>query len=136
MTPGAGTGGTVPDDVLRAVHRESGRTIAAPLIVARTFTSRARGWIGRRPAPGEGLWLPRCACIHTCGLHIAIDAVWCGPGDVIVRINRSVRPWRIAAAKGAENVCEIAAGGAIGLAPGDHLDLVAGQTGEPRFCYH
>jgi len=110
---------------LRAVHRESGRTVAERVVVASTFVRRLRGWIGRRPAPDEGLWLRRCACIHTVGLRIAIDLIWCDLRGVILRVDRSVRPWRGVAARGAVGVCEVPEGGAIGLLPGDHLDLVA-----------
>jgi uncharacterized membrane protein (UPF0127 family) len=110
---------------LRAVHRESGRTVAARVVVAATFVRRLSGWIGRRPASDEGLWLPRCACIHTAGLRIAIDLIWRDPCGVIRRVDRSVRPWRVVAVQGAADVCEVPEDGAAGLVPGDHLDLVA-----------
>lgn len=110
------------------MHRESGRTVAERVVVARTFTARLRGWVGRLPEADEGLWLPRCACIHTGGLRIVIDVIWCGPGGIIRRVDRSVRPWRVVAVRGALDAYEVPAGGAAGLAPGDHLDLVADDT--------
>ena len=116
---------------MRAIHRESGRTVAERVVVARLFTERGRGWIGRLPAAGEGLWLPGCPCIHTGGLRIAIDVIWCGPYGVIRRVDMAVRPWRIVAARDATDVCEVVAGAAAGLAPGDHLDLVAGDASGP-----
>jgi uncharacterized protein len=113
--------------VWRAVHRESGRIVAERVVVAETITVRARGWIGRRPERGEGLWLPRCAWIHTAGLRAPIDVVWCGPDGFILRVDRSLSPWRMAAARGAQSVCEVSDGNAIGLLPGDHLDFVIGD---------
>ena len=121
---------------LRAIHRESGRTIAERVVVARTFTARLRGWVGRLPAAGEGLWLPRCACVHTIGLRIAIDVIWCGRCGVIRRVDRFLPPWRMAAARGATDACEVAAGGAAGLAPGDHLGLTENaDVAAMPFCY-
>jgi uncharacterized protein len=110
--------------VWRAIHRASTRTVAGRVVVAATFLERLRGWIGRRPEPDEGLWLPRCRCIHTCGLPAAIDLVWCGRDGLILRVDRAVRPWRATGATGADAVGELAAGGASGLRPGDYLDLV------------
>lgn len=104
--------------------------VADRVVAALTFGQRLRGWIGRLPARDEGLWLPRCGYIHTCGLRVAIDAIWCGRDGVILRVDRSLRPWRIAAAPGAAGVCELSEHHAAVLAPGDHLDLVV----EPFRC--
>ena len=127
MTADGGSAAAHGVPVWRAVHRESGRTVAERVLAARTFMTRARGWIGRRPERGEGLWLPRCVWIHTAGLRAAVDVIWCGPHGLILRVDRSLSPWRMAAARGAESVCEVSDGDAIGLLPGDHLDFVIGD---------
>ncbi len=111
--------------MIRAVrHRESGRLITTRCRVAGTFWARLRGWVSHCPGPGEGLWLHDCRTIHTVGVPVAIDAVFCGRGGIVRRVVAPLRACRLAWAAGATQVCELPAGGAAGIAPGDHLDLV------------
>jgi hypothetical protein len=65
--------------------------------------------------------------IHTGGLRIGIDVIWCARHGLTLRVDRAACPWRVVTARSAEGACEGPAGGAIGLQPGDHLDLVAGD---------
>lgn len=63
--------------------------------VAETFCERARGLIGHRPlAPGEGMLILRCNCIHTFFMRFPIDAVFLDKEDRVVRIVRNIQPWR------------------------------------------
>ncbi len=115
----------IPAAVMRAVrHRESGRLIATRCRVAGTCWARLRGWVSHRPGPGEGLWLHDCRTIHTMGVPVAIDAVFCGREGLVRRVVASLRSCRLARAAGATQVCELPEGGAAGILPGDHLDLV------------
>lgn len=105
-------------------HRESGRVLAERCRVAETFCARLRGWLAHRPLAGEGLWLRPCRWIHTIGVPGSIDVVFCDDHGMVSRVIAGLRPGRFAGATGSAAVCEIPAGGAAGVAPGDHLDLL------------
>jgi hypothetical protein len=63
--------------------------------VARTFAERAKGLIGTKDlAPGEGMLILRCNCIHTFFMSFAIDATFLDREDRIVKVVRGIRPWR------------------------------------------
>ena len=63
--------------------------------VADTFAARARGLIGReKPAPGEGLLITRCNCIHTFFMGYPIDAVFLDAQGRALKTVRNIRPWR------------------------------------------
>jgi len=63
--------------------------------VAETFAARARGLIGReKPAPGEGLLITRCNCIHTFFMSYAIDAAFLDADGRVVKTVRNITPWR------------------------------------------
>ncbi len=91
---------------------------------AETFGARLRGWLAHRPRSGEGLWLRPCAWIHTLGVPVPIDVVFCSLDGAVRRVVSGLRPARFAGTAGAAMVCELPAGGAAGVAPGDHLDLL------------
>lgn len=64
--------------------------------VAETFFERARGLIGRAaPAPGRGLLITRCNCIHTFFMKFAIDVTFLDGKGRVVRKVCGVRPWRL-----------------------------------------
>ena len=63
--------------------------------VARTFTERARGLIGRaKPPPGEGLLILRCNAIHTFFMSYPINAVFLDRQGRVVKEVRGIKPWR------------------------------------------
>ena len=105
-------------------HRESGLVLAVRCDVAATWGRRCRGWLGRRPARGDALWLTPCAAVHTAGMRVPIDVVFCGSDGTVVAVARALRPWRAAGARGAAAACELPAGAASPVMPGDHLDRV------------
>ena len=62
---------------------------------ARTFAERARGLIGcKYLAPGDGLLIPRCNCIHTFFMSIPIDATFLDKDDHVVKKVCNIKPWR------------------------------------------
>ena len=64
--------------------------------VAETFAERARGLIGRKGlAPGTGMLIPRCNCIHTCFMRFPIDATFLDRRGEVVKKVRNIRPWRL-----------------------------------------
>jgi uncharacterized membrane protein (UPF0127 family) len=56
-------------------------------------------------------------------MRFAIDAVFCDRDLRVVKVVRELKPWRLAAARGASVVVELAAGAAGDLEPGDQLSL-------------
>lgn len=99
--------------------------------MADTWVRRLRGWIGRRPVHGEGLWLVRCAWIHTAGMRGPIDAVFCRGDGTVLRVVAQMPPWHIAGAAGAAFTCEFPAGATVGVRRGDHLDIMPGPHPAP-----
>ena len=85
---------------------------------------RLRGLLGRRSlGPDEGVLLRPAASIHMFFMRFAIDAVFLDADGVVLRIAAGVRPWRVAAKRGAKAVLEIAEGEATrrGLAPASRV---------------
>ncbi len=116
------TGVTPIMRLIRSVrHRESGRILAACGRVAGTFWARLRGWVGHAPRPGEGLWLRPCGRIHTWGMRVPIDVIFCAADGTVLRVARALPPWRTAWADGATQVCELPGGAAAGVVPGHHV---------------
>lgn len=86
--------------------------------------TRFVGLMGRASLPDdEGLLFPRTGSIHMFFMRFAIDAVFCDRDLRVVKVVRGLRPWRMAAARGAKAVIELPAGGADGLEAGDRLEL-------------
>lgn len=94
--------------------------------VAETPAKRMRGLLGRRELePGEGLLLRPAPAIHTLFMRFPIDAVFLNGDLRVVHIADRLKPWRMAAAKGASAVLELPAGECErrGLRVGDQLGL-------------
>jgi len=102
--------------------------IAANVEVADGFFGRFLGLMFRKQlAEGCGLLLVPCSQIHTFSMKFAIDAVFLDQNNVILIIEKEMKPWRAgkSIAKSAK-VLELNAGEAdsYGLAPGDRLDFL------------
>jgi len=64
--------------------------------VAETFGQRTKGLIGRCGlAPGTGMLVTRCNCIHTCFMRFPIDATFLDRKGNVVKAVRNIRPWRL-----------------------------------------
>jgi uncharacterized protein len=63
-----------------------------------------------RPPPGRALTLPRCRCVHTCGMRFALDLVWLDAEGRVLGIGEGVRPWRMRSRRDAAAVLEVVAG--------------------------
>jgi len=95
----------------RAVTRQDGAVVCERCTVADSPLPRMRGLLGRRDlSSGEGLLLRPAGSIHTFFMRFPIDAVFIDREGRIVRVARSIRPWRAAAARGARSVLELRAG--------------------------
>lgn len=74
--------------------------------VAETFPQRVRGLIGRQSlAPGKGLLIRRCNCIHTLFMRFPIDATFFDRRGAVVRVVRNIPPWRLWVWGGWRAVC-------------------------------
>ena len=99
-------------------------------MVARTVRDRSRGLLGRhRLSPDEGMLFEAQRFIpfmwmHTLFMRFAIDIVFLGRSDSVIRIHASLKPWRISAvAFGARKALELSEGAVTrtGTAVGDSL---------------
>ena len=103
-----------------------GRVVCPALTVADTALTRMKGLLGRRSlGDGEGLLLRPAGSIHTAFMRFPIDAVFLDADMRVLRVASNLRPWRLAAKRGAKAVVELPAGAAegMGLAVGLTLEL-------------
>ena len=80
------------------------------LLLADRFGARLRGLLWREPAPGEGMLLTHTTAIHTALMRRALDVVFLDTALCVVRMERELKPWRMASQWGARFVLELAAG--------------------------
>jgi uncharacterized protein len=107
-----------------ALRRENGTIVCERCLLAETALTRMRGLLGRRQLPnGEGILLKPASSVHMAFMRFAIDAVFLDADLRVLKIAADLRPWRMAGARGAKSVLEIAAGeaGRRGLSVGDRL---------------
>jgi uncharacterized membrane protein (UPF0127 family) len=91
------------------------------LLVARSYRQRLLGlaWLGGIP-DGHALLLPGCASVHTVGMRFALDVGFLDQRGRVIEVVRGLRPWRLAACRGAAAAVETRAGG------WERLGLVSG----------
>jgi uncharacterized membrane protein (UPF0127 family) len=115
------------------VSLTSGNVVCEHVELADRPLSRMRGLLGREVLPpGEGMLLRPAPSIHTAFMRFAIDAVFIDHDMVVLRVVSRIKPWRIATARTAWGLVELAAGEAErrGVGPGDRL-LVIDDDFEP-----
>ncbi len=111
----------------RIVSLQRGGIICERVTLAQTPFRRMVGLLGRSSLPqGEGVLLRPEKGIHTAFMRFPIDAVFLGPDMEVLEIVPDLRPFRIAATRGAYAVLELAAGEAARreLRVGDRLGVV------------
>jgi uncharacterized protein len=70
-----------------------------------------RGLMGRRRlSSGQGMVIRPAFAIHTHFMRFPIDVVFLDSDQVVIAIERNLRPWRTASCRGAREVVELAAG--------------------------
>jgi len=108
------------------LRKADGTVVCARCALAVNPWTRFRGLMGRASlAPDEGMLFRPGGSIHMFFMRFAIDAVFCDRELRVVKVVRGLRPWRMAAARGASVVIELADGAAAGVEPGDQLALDA-----------
>jgi uncharacterized protein len=124
------------------LRREDGRIVCERCVVADRAHRRMRGLMGRsRLSSGQGMVLRPAFAIHTHFMRFPIDVVFLDSDQVVIAIEKSLRPWRTASCRGAREVVELAAGECDrrGLEVGDRVawasrsaaDVRADTTGSP-----
>jgi uncharacterized membrane protein (UPF0127 family) len=109
-----------------AVERVDGAVVCERCTVADTMVPRMKGLLGRRELPsGEGILLRPASSIHMFFMRFPIDAVFLDGDLRVLRVVPDLRPWRIAARRGARSILELAAGecGRRGVEEGQQLRL-------------
>lgn len=93
------------------LRREDGRVVCERCVVADRAHRRMRGLLGRSGMkPGEGMVLRPAWNVHTAFMRFPIDVVFLDSDQVVIRIERTVPPWRTVSCRGAREVVELAAG--------------------------
>src|SRR5262245_15534827 len=93
------------------LRREDGRIVCERVIVADRAHRRMRGLLGRRRLnPGQGMVLRPAFAIHTHFMHFPIDVVFLDSDQVVIAVERELRPWGTGSCRGAREVVELAAG--------------------------
>jgi uncharacterized protein len=106
------------------VQKQDGSVVVEHCALAVRPFARMKGLLGRsRLEPGEGILLRPAGSIHMFFMRFAIDAIFCDGDLVVIDVARGLRPWRMAARRGAKQVIEVAAGTAAGVRAGDRLSL-------------
>jgi uncharacterized membrane protein (UPF0127 family) len=108
--------------------RDDGAVVCERCVLADNPWTRLKGLLGRRGLDeGEGLLIRPTGSIHMFFMRFPIDAVFLDRELRVVKIVPDLKPWRMAAARGAKSVLEIAAGESArrGLEVGQALTLAA-----------
>ena len=118
--------------VLCVRNQTRGTVLCSRAMLAHSFLNRTRGLLGRRQLnPDEGIlieaerFLP-LMWMHTFFMTFPIDIVFLGRGNVVMKIQASLKPWRLSAIVfGARKAIELSAGVAIEAktAVGDFISL-------------
>jgi hypothetical protein len=109
-----------------SVTREDGAVICERCVIAHSAPSRMKGLLGKRELPaGEGIHLRPASSVHMFFMRFPIDVVFLDRDLRVVDVRHDLRPWKLAAKRGAKSALELAAGEAErrGVRVGDRLRL-------------
>jgi len=108
------------------INERTRGVIADRIEVADTRRARRRGLLGRAGMePSSALMIVPCFAIHTAFMRFAIDVIFTAADGRVLRVVRSLPPWRLAVVPAARAVIELAAGsvGEGTIAIGDRVTL-------------
>jgi uncharacterized protein len=111
-------------------NTRNGRVLADDLISAFDSRSRNVGLLNHRSFPqGAAMLIAPSNAVHTFFMRFPIDIAFINREGTVVKVCRSVRPWRLAAALRAYGVIELPAGtlAAADTVAGDLLAIVPAQ---------
>lgn len=102
---------------VRAMNQTRGTVLCARLQNAGGLAGQGRGLLGRDGLePGTGMLFENgrftpFMWMHMFFMRFAIDIVFLGRGNTVIRINRRLRPWRVSSVVfGARSALELPAG--------------------------
>jgi uncharacterized membrane protein (UPF0127 family) len=119
-----------------AFNRTRQAYLATRVTLARSHWSRLRGlmWTDAKDFfAGQGLWIVPSHGVHTFAMRFPIDALYLNRDQVVVHLERNLRPWRVAPVRmQAASVLELPGGSlsATGTAVGDEIEILMGKTQE------
>jgi uncharacterized protein len=99
--------------------------LLARAVLADRPLAQLLGWCFRpRPAPDEGLLLPRCRAVHTAFVRFPIDLLYLRGGRVVAMRAR-LPPWRFSIGPRGADALELPAGtlARMGVRVGDRVTL-------------
>ncbi|MGH9566467.1 MAG: DUF192 domain-containing protein [Candidatus Angelobacter sp.] len=108
--------------------------LAADLHLAATHWSRFRGLMGRDAGDfgaGKALWIVPCHGVHTLAMRFPIDVLYLDRNQVVVHLEQTLKPWRVAAVRrAAASVLELPDGTLryTGTVVGDVLDIATEEA--------
>jgi uncharacterized membrane protein (UPF0127 family) len=108
------------------LRRSDGTVVCERCFVADRSLARMRGLLGRSELPrDEGILIRPCNSIHMFFMRFPIDAIFLDRNGTVVKVVENLKPWRMAAARRAHTVIELAAGEVKrrGIAAGDQITL-------------
>jgi hypothetical protein len=109
---------------IAVITKGDGNVLSDRCHVADTPLVRMRGLLGRAGLePGESMLFRPAGSIHMLFMRFAIDVVFCDDELVVLKVVPGLRPWRMAAQRGAKVVIELAEGAAAAVDPGDRLSI-------------
>jgi uncharacterized membrane protein (UPF0127 family) len=109
---------------IATLRKEDGTMVCARVSLALNPVTRMKGLLGRGTLPAEeGILLRPAGSIHMMFMRFAIDAIFLDRDLVVIDVVRGLRPWRMAARRGAKQVIELAEGVAADVHSGDRLQL-------------
>jgi uncharacterized protein len=118
-----------------AFNRTRQAYLATRLSIAGTHWSRFRGLMCKEEGQfqaGDGLWIVPCRGVHTFAMNFPIDVVYLDRDQVVVHMDKNLKPWRMAKISlQAASVLELPGKTleASGTAIGDAIEIVSGGTG-------
>ena len=119
------------------INERTDTPVATAVELATTRRTRRKGLLGRNSLdPQSAIVLVPCTAVHTAFMRFPIDVVFVDRGGRAVRVVHNLHPWRIAAARKAHSVIELAAGRAreAGIHVGDRLYLSGPADADGRAC--
>jgi len=77
-------------------NETTNKTLAKDVVVAKTFSQRSKGLLGKDYFPEEKtMWIKRCQSIHTFFMKFSLDVVFVNKDLVVTHTLYDLKPWRV-----------------------------------------
>jgi len=121
-----------------AFNRTRATYLATNLVIANSHWTRFRGLMATNASAfprGRGLWLNPSHGIHTFAMRFPIDALYLDRDRIVIHLEETLKPWRVAAVKAnATSVLELPPGTIheTATAIGDQIDILLERPINPE----